>query len=94
MEQTSPKVIQPFSNMGSDETIGYMFYCPGCEEWHQFRLDRWTFNGNIECPTVSPSILVRMTLGDPPITAENWDEWKRNPWEQTKKEHICHSFIR
>lgn len=38
------------------------FYCPGCEMPHSFD-KRWTFNGNLEKPTFSPSLLVRYTWG-------------------------------
>ena len=36
----------------------WMFQCPGCESLHSVDA-RWTFNGDLESPTVSPSILVR-----------------------------------
>jgi len=45
----------------------YRFLCPGCHErdndgshlhgWHTFN-DTWTYNGDGENPTVSPSILL------------------------------------
>lgn len=34
----------------------YIFYCPGCEKPHLFD-KRWEFNGDIEKPTFSPSLL-------------------------------------
>lgn len=37
---------------------GYLFYCPGCDDIHIVG-DGWQFNGNLESPTFSPSILVR-----------------------------------
>lgn len=47
----------------------YMFYCPGCEEHHLVWTDKdntpcWNFNGDVENPTVSPSILVRAPYPD------------------------------
>lgn len=48
------------------ERIG--FYCPGCESMHWFRAksehfpEGWDFDGDLELPTVQPSILV--TWGD------------------------------
>ena len=36
----------------------YLFFCPGCEGMHKFD-SRWTFNGDFEKPTFSPSLLVR-----------------------------------
>lgn len=39
-----------------------MFWCPGCDEAHGVRVDGsrgWTWDGSLEAPTISPSILVR-----------------------------------
>jgi hypothetical protein len=36
---------------------GYLIYCPGCKSHHVFDT-RWTFNGDFEKPTFSPSMLV------------------------------------
>lgn len=33
---------------------GYSWYCPACKEIHPLP-DGWTFNGDIRCPTFSPS---------------------------------------
>lgn len=57
-----------------DEEAGlYEFYCPGCGYDHSFRTKPysqdgrkwpvWTFNGDIDAPTFSPSLLVN---GDMP----------------------------
>ena len=35
----------------------WMFWCPGCKMNHSFD-SRWTFNGNVDKPTFSPSLLV------------------------------------
>jgi Family of unknown function (DUF6527) len=71
------------------------FWCPGCDETHMVNTDRldrpaWSFNGNYDSPTFSPSILVsgvrRMTD----------DEYKRvmagEEIEPTPR--VCHSFVR
>jgi hypothetical protein len=39
------------------------FYCPGCKRYHTINVDgsqypTWTFNGDYDKPTVSPSILI------------------------------------
>jgi len=39
------------------EHRGYLIYCQGCGCHHAFD-DRWTFNGDFEKPTFSPSMLV------------------------------------
>jgi len=32
-------------------------FCPGCKTCHPFDLNRWQFDGNLELPTFSPSLL-------------------------------------
>lgn len=38
----------------------HAFFCPGCERVHGFD-ERWTFNGDYEKPTFSPSLLVNQS---------------------------------
>lgn len=44
---------------------GFAHWCPGCEEVHTYRTDgepahpKWTFNGNPEKPSFTPSMLIR-----------------------------------
>lgn len=42
---------------------GYYHWCPGCEMMHPLP-DRWTFNGDVERPTFSPSFLHRFGKDD------------------------------
>lgn len=44
-------------NTPIDEFGGYLIFCPGCQRHHLFD-SRWTFNGDFEKPTFSPSMLV------------------------------------
>lgn len=56
------KVIYEYAN----ETLAdcYGFHCPGCGYEHSFRTKgkegqpKWTWNGDFEKPTISPSLLV------------------------------------
>lgn len=55
---------------------GYAHWCPACNEMHGFAVDepfrngaRWTFNGNIEKPTFSPS----MNISDGPYPSGRFD---------------------
>lgn len=53
MGQVSPKLRKT-------ET-GLIYWCQGCEEIHSVRTDgsgAWGFDGNLEAPTFSPSVLV------------------------------------
>lgn len=66
---------------------GYMFWCPGCDSEHLVTTEgpqAWTFDGNLDSPTFSPSVLVRTGRAvDPTFVREEGD-----PPE------ICHSFVR
>ncbi|MFZ6655652.1 DUF6527 family protein [Undibacterium sp. TJN19] len=47
------------------------FECPGCMMVHALNVTddakpRWYWNGNVDKPTFSPSVLVRYTWGNPP----------------------------
>jgi hypothetical protein len=65
------------------------FTCPGCGMSHHLPnqntaagivAPRWTFNGNFDRPTLTPSILSRGAI--PPGDDEGWDD-----------KAICHSFV-
>lgn len=54
--------MSKFALMESNaEQTRYVFFCPGCQEYHWIRTrgpkPNWSFDGNLDCPTVSPSIL-------------------------------------
>lgn len=81
---------------------GVRFHCPGCgyshvlhtQETHpDIKGPRWTFNGDYDKPTLSPSILSQTHTWTPPVTPENLEEWRKAPWPQTKVPYVCHSFV-
>ena len=43
------------------QPAGYLVWCPACDDSHYFR--GWTFDGNHDAPTFSPSMLVRWNEG-------------------------------
>jgi hypothetical protein len=54
-------------NHGSGELYGWRFTCPGCSQWDEpgsslhgthVVTTGWTFNGDVDKPTLSPSVLV------------------------------------
>lgn len=60
MGQVSP-VLRRFEG-------GYAHWCPGCDQMHLITTDagrgpQWSFDGNVDCPTFSPS--VRVTYNGP-----------------------------
>ena len=44
----------------------FVFHCPGCGHGHQVWTPKWSWNGSLEKPTFSPSVLV----GYPPDFSE------------------------
>lgn len=67
---------------------GFAHWCPGCDQAHIIAVSRpnhcnaiWTFDGNVDAPTFSPSI--NITWGG--IVDEDGNEWPRE---------VCHYFIR
>lgn len=36
----------------------YGFWCPGCERPHSYHVPRWNFNGSMDRPTFTPSLLL------------------------------------
>lgn len=54
--------VKPFSSVFTS-TRGYSFECPGCGIMHAVNVagdgNVWTFNGDTERPTFTPSILIR-----------------------------------
>jgi hypothetical protein len=65
--------------------VSYAFDCPGCGIGHSFRVQgppdkpRWDFNGDVDNPTFSPSLLVR---------------WPKLGEDGRSREVRCHSFVR
>ena len=58
--------------------FAWYVWCPACDEPHSFD-KRWTFDGNHNQPTFTPSMLVRWNA---PATET-----------EPKVAHVCHSFL-
>lgn len=44
----------------SGNTVGWVFHCPGCEHGHIYYVSgnlTWSFNGDVDRPTFTPSLL-------------------------------------
>lgn len=78
------------------------FFCPGCKKEHIVRVQgearpNWTFNGNLERPTLSPSIMLTTGHYVPGHRAESacWCTTKDPDGEDWGFGcGICHSFVR
>lgn len=74
-----------------------LFYCPGCDEHHGVWTEapnaitgaKWGWNGSMDKPTFTPSILVRYRH---PKGYSN-DNPAPVGWEGEYVDDICHSFI-
>jgi hypothetical protein len=75
------------------------FKCPGCGDWHVVRVQgegrpRWTYNGNADAPTFTPSILYRTGHFCDGHSGDCWCTWKDEDGEPSGFECIrCHSFV-
>lgn len=76
-----------------------LFWCPGCQMHHGPVVERtekrpsgplWNWNGSLESPTLSPSILVR---GDIPFTEEEVDKVLSGETVEHRP-FCCHSYVR
>lgn len=81
--------------------LGLRFHCPGCGSSHMARVGQptgpnWTWNGSLENPTFTPSILVRSGHHVPGHDGGqcycNWDEKDKAEFPELKCT-ICHSFV-
>lgn len=68
------------------------YYCPGCEHSHSVCIDgtnpagkNWSFDGNLEAPTIEPSVRSFM-----PAHSRTVDGQTKQYAEKT----ICHHFLR
>jgi hypothetical protein len=102
----------------SEEGIvkGFMIFCPGCKCGHLFHIPphknssgaSWSFNGNLERPTFTPSMLVRSEWDSHEnLTEDDYTPWvdegngtrgrKIKPESMHNLVHhkeVCHSFVR
>lgn len=77
--------------------VRYFFYCDGCNCTHSVITNpkRWTFNGNEEKPTFSPSILVRWVSLPKDLEKDDKGNYVLGTDGRIKgaKDEVCHSFV-
>lgn len=44
-------------------TYGVQIDCPGCESEHVISLDKWSWNGDVQKTTFTPSLLTKIVYG-------------------------------
>ncbi|MEQ8578165.1 MAG: DUF6527 family protein [Balneola sp.] len=72
----------------SESRHQFQFFCPGCKDYHAFD-DSWTFNGDLDNPHISPSLLIRSGTFAP-----NFEKKDIHPDWPDKFNYRCHSFIK
>lgn len=94
-------ILRKVDHQPGDGHADYIFWCPACKCGHGVWITgpnsvthaTWTWNGSMDKPTFQPSLKITRNMWDPPVTPENREEYKKNPWPQTQKEHICHVVV-
>jgi hypothetical protein len=74
---------------------GLMFWCPGCNEAHRIQHGagggpRWGWNGDVEKPTFTPSVLVSGVRG---LTDDEHAAYMRGEGLPEPTPFACHSFV-
>lgn len=77
------------SKLRASQGGGLLFWCPGCDGAHQVMLGagpgpRWGFNGDVDRPTFTPSILIQ--YNGPDAGQDRGDGRLAPP-------AVCHSFV-
>ena len=94
------KVIKLDGGIGDPDLS---FYCPGCKCNHGVWLKKegysgpsWSFNGDMDKPTFSPSILVRWVDIPEEPELDGDGNYVLGPDGRLKgaKDMVCHSFVR
>lgn len=81
--------VSPILRRGEDR---FFHWCPACEEMHPvFDRSPWTFNGNVDCPTFSPSFKHggKRTVN---VNVRWTGEWHRGP-DGKPLDGTCHYII-
>jgi len=70
-----------------------IWHCPGCDESHMVPVEgpnAWEFNGDIQYPTLSPSIKV---TGVEKMTDAEYEELREGK-TIVPRPFVCHSFLK
>lgn len=76
------KRLHQITDRATGELRGWTFDCPGCTGIHEVTT-AWAFNGDLERPTFSPSLLCSANFREP-----------TDPPGTPLRRYVCHSFVR
>lgn len=76
----------------------WLFWCPGCQCAHSYDLIRWQFNGDLEKPTFTPSLLVRSGHYIPDHKGDCWCTYNEKAKAEGREPadfscSLCHLFV-
>lgn len=77
----------------SDDGQVLILRCPGCEDNHQVHVGRWSWNGDLELVTLSPSLLVGGVQWDAEVYPYFKRRSERHPDVAVGDQITCHSFV-
>lgn len=83
--------ILPGGKLLRTET-GYAHWCPAYKDSHHIWVPNWTFNGNTEMPTFSPSVKVMGKQIERDAAGEWTGEWLRGP-DGKALDDCCHYIL-
>lgn len=90
------KVRHCILEVGEDPPSGLQFWCPACNEAHVIRVcgeKPWTWNGDLERPTIDPSVKCESTVLLPEAYAM-MDRHEQPPGGiYPSKATCCHSVV-
>lgn len=95
--------VEALTSAGDGRQTGYLIECPACGFGHFFNVEqpgsrgqKWSFNGDFDKPTFSPSMLIR--TGHYATGKSEQDCWLCQRQRQHKDGHTpcvrCHSYVR
>lgn len=78
----------------SGQHVGWTIHCPACGEAHHLST-KWEFNGDLERPTFTPSLLVQSGHHVTGHSGPCWCDYQReHPGEPSFSCSSCHSHIK
>lgn len=83
----------------STDLHGLGFKCPGCGDYHMASVGagqgpRWAWNGSLDRPTLTPSLLVRSGHHVPGHAGDTcWCNWPDKAEFPDLQCYVCHSFV-
>jgi hypothetical protein len=95
------QISKKLRNWAHEDQAGLLFYCPGCDRAHTIRTvgpSVWGWNGDVNKPTFTPSVLVSGRDFTPAGQAE-YDAWfaagcaPLNGKQFDSAPTVCHSFV-